>query len=55
MAYVWTNISAANGNETAPGNINIFAKRLDNSDLRTAQKIFAKCKMNPVSCPKYSN
>ena len=55
MAYVWTNVSAANGNEAAPGNINIFAKRLDRSDLRKAKKLFVKFQMNPASCPNYSN
>ena len=54
MAYVWTNVSAANGNEAAPGNIKFFLERLDKADLRKAQKLSRRCLTSPASCPKYS-
>ena len=54
MAYVWTNVSAANGNEAAPGNIKFFAERLEKADLRKAQKLSRRCLKMPASCPKYS-
>jgi uncharacterized protein len=53
MAYVWTNVAAANGLDVS-NNINIFAKLLDKSDLRKAQKLSRRCLKRPTSCPKYS-
>ena len=43
MAYVWTNVAAANGSKDAPRSIKIFAKKLDKSDLRKAQKLSRSC------------
>ena len=54
MAYVWTNVAAANGNELASENTQIYAKRLDKPDLRKAQKLSRRCLKKPASCPKYS-
>ena len=47
-------VAAANGNELASENTQIYAKRLDKSDLRKAQKLSRRCLKKPASCPKYS-
>ena len=50
MAYVWSNVASANGDEDASGNIKIYAKKLDKSDLRKAQKLSRGCPKKPASC-----
>ncbi len=43
-ANVAINVAAENGNELASKNIKIYAKRLDKSDLRKAQKLSRRCR-----------
>lgn len=54
MAYVWSNVAAANGNEDASKNTQTYANRLDKSDLTKAIRIFELCLRKPASCPEYS-
>ena len=55
MAYVWSNVAAANGNELASENTQTYAKRLDKSDLKKAQKLSRRCLKKPAKCPEYSD
>ena len=55
MAYVWSNVAAANGSEEASGNTKFYAKRLDKSDLKKAQKLSRRCLKKPAKCPEYSD
>ncbi len=54
MAYVWSNVAAANGQEDQSHSIKNYAKRLDKSDLRKAQKLSKLCLRKPASYPEYS-
>lgn len=53
MAYVWWNVSAANGNDAARENRDALERGLDKSQLKQAQKLSKLCLKKPTRCPEY--
>ena len=54
MAYVWLNVSAANGGEVAHVSRNNIESVLDKYELRQALKLSKLCLKKPNRCPEYS-
>jgi uncharacterized protein len=55
MAYVWFNVAVTNGAGMARKIRDEVQKRLNQSDIKNAQKLSKLCLKKPASCPEYSD
>ena len=55
MAYVWMNVSIANGSNWPPENRDKILARRNSSERKLALELSKRCFKKPEKCPEYSD